>query len=151
MGANTSPCDKAPYSHVPFYQVMNAAFDHLVRWVKDGTPPPSAPPIQTSEVGPPAVVVRDARGNGLGGIRLAELAVPTAINSGQNSGPGFCRLYGSHYDFDAATLATLYPTHASYIAAVKKVTEDNLKAGYILKADADATIAEAEKSAIGHK
>ena len=37
MGVNTSPCDRAPYSHVPFYQVMNAAFDHLVRWVKDGT------------------------------------------------------------------------------------------------------------------
>jgi len=151
MGANTSPCDKAPYSHVPFYHVMNAAFDHLVRWVKDGTPPPSAPPIQTSEAGPPAVVVRDARGNGLGGIRLAEVAVPTAINSGQNSGPGFCRLYGSHYDFDAATLASLYPTHASYVAAVKKVTEDNLKVGYILKADADATIAEAEKSEVGKR
>lgn len=151
MGANTSPCDKAPYSHVPFYHVMNAAFDHLVRWVKDGTPPPSAPPIQTSEAGPPAVVVRDARGNGLGGIRLAELAVPTGINSGHNSGPGFCRLYGSHYDFDAATLASLYPTHTSYVAAVKKVTEDNLKAGFILKADADATIAEAEKSTVGSK
>ena len=151
MGTNTSPCDRAPYSHVPFYQVMDAAFDHLVRWVKDGTPPPSAPPIQTSEAGPPAVVVRDARGNGLGGIRLAELAVPTGINSGQNSGPGFCRLYGSHYDFDAATLASLYPTRDSYIAAVKKVTEENLKAGYILKADADATIAAAEKSEVGRK
>jgi hypothetical protein len=149
MGINTSPCDRAPYSHVPFYQVMNAAFDHLVRWVKDGTPPPSAPPIETSDVGPPAVVVRDARGNGLGGIRLAELAVPTGINTGQNSGPGFCRLYGSHYDFDGATLASLYPTHAYYVASVKKVTEDNLKAGYILKADADATIAEAERSEFG--
>jgi hypothetical protein len=146
---NASPCDRAPYSHVPFYHVMDAAFDHLVRWVKDGTPPPSAPPIQTTEVGPPAVIARDARGNGLGGIRLAELAVPTGVNTGLNSGPGFCRLNGSHDDFDAATLATLYPTHASYVAAVKKVTEDNLKAGYILKADADATIAAAEKADIG--
>jgi hypothetical protein len=151
MGTNTSPCDRAPYSHVPFYQVMDAAFDHLVRWVKDGTPPPSASPIQTSEAGPPAVVERDARGNGLGGIRLAELAVPTGINSGQNSGPGFCRLYGSHYDFDAAALASLYPTHDVYVAAVKKVTEENVKAGYILKADADATIAAAERSSVGIK
>jgi hypothetical protein len=151
MGTNTSPCDRAPYSRVPFYQVMDAAFDHLVRWVKDGTLPPSAPPIQTSAAGPPAVIARDARGNGLGGIRLAELAVPTGINTGQNSGPGFCRLYGSHYDFDAATLASLYPTHASYVAAVKKVTEDNLQAGFILKADADATIAAAEKADIGKK
>jgi len=151
MGTNTSPCDRAPYSHVPFYHVMDAAFDHLVGWVKDGTPPPSAPPIKTSEAGPPAVVMRDGRGNGLGGIRLAELAVPTGINSGQNSGPGFCRLYGSHYDFDAATLASLYPTHDVYVAAVKKVTEENVKAGYVLKADADATIAAAEKSDVGRK
>jgi hypothetical protein len=149
MGANTSACDKAPYSHVPFYHVMGAAFDHLVRWVKDGTPPPSAPKIQTSQDGPPGVVVRDAHGNGLGGIRLAEIAVPTGINSGQNSGPGFCRLFGSHYDFDAPTLASLYPTHDAYVSAVRASTEQNLKAGYILKADADATIADAERSAVG--
>jgi len=150
MGA-ASPCDRPPYSHVPFYQVMNAAFDHLQKWVKDGTLPPTALPIETSSVGPPAVVVRDDRGNALGGIRLAEHAVPTGVNTGQNSGPGFCRLYGSHTDFDAATLASLYPTHAVYVAAVKEVTEKNLKAGYILKADADATIAAAEKSDIGRK
>jgi len=31
------------------------------------------------------------------------------------------------------------------------VTEDNLKVGYILKADADATIAKAEKSEVGKR
>jgi hypothetical protein len=35
------------------------------------------------------------------------------------------------------------------VAKVKEVTEKNLKAGYILKEDADATIAEAERSSIG--
>ena len=147
MGA-TSPCDRPPYSHVPFYHVMNAAFDHLQRWVQDGTRPPSAPPIETSSVGPPAVVVRDARGNALGGIRLAEHAVPTGVNTGQNSGPGFCRLNGSHADFDAPALASLYPTHAAYVDAVRAATADNLQSGYILRADADATIAAAEASAV---
>jgi hypothetical protein len=33
---------------------------------------------------------------------------------------------------------------------VKEVTEKNLKAGYIVKADADATIAEAVHSSIGN-
>jgi Alpha/beta hydrolase domain len=144
-------CDRPPYSHVPFYQVMDAAFDHLVRWVKDGTPPPSAPPIETSSAGPPAVFSRDKAGNSLGGIRLAEHAVPTAVNTGQNTGAGFCRLYGSHQDFDAATIAGLYPTHQDYVAAVKRVTEQNLKAGYILKPDADATIAAAEHAPIPAK
>jgi hypothetical protein len=41
--------------------------------------------------------------------------------------------------------------HNVYVAAVKKITEENVKAGYIIKADADATIAAAEKSDVGKK
>ena len=147
--ANAGGCDRPSYSHIPFYFVMDAAIDHLVRWVKDGTLPPTAPEIEVSSVGPPVVVVRDKAGNALGGIRLSQHAVPTAVNTGQNSGPGFCRLNGSYEPFDAATLASLYPTHAGYVAAVKDVTAKNLKAGYILQPEADQTIADAEKSDIG--
>jgi hypothetical protein len=146
---NPGGCDKPPYSRVPFYQVFDAAIDHLVRWVTDGTLPPSAPPIEVASVGPPATIARDTAGNALGGIRLATHAVPTAVNTGVNSGPGFCRLNGSYEPFDAATIAKLYPTHESYVASVRRVTEANLKAGYILKPEADATIAEAEKSSVG--
>ena len=148
-GANAGSCERPPYSDVPFHHVMNAAFDHLVRWVKDGTPPPTAPPIETTAVGPPAVAARDRHGNALGGIRLAGHAVPTAANTGLNSGPGFCRLYGSHEPFDAATVAALYPTHDAYVARVREVTERNLKAGYMVKADADQTIAGAAASTVG--
>jgi hypothetical protein len=149
VSSNPGGCERPPYSHVPFHHVMNAAFDHLVRWVKDGVPPPTAPVIETTSVGPPAVAARDKYGNALGGIRLAEHAVPTAVNTGLNSGAGFCRLYGSHEPFDAATIAGLYPTRAGYVAAVRQVTERNLKAGFILKADADQTIADAERAGIG--
>ena len=38
---------------------------------------------------------------------------------------------------------------AAYVAKVKEVTARNLAAGYILKPEADATIAEAEKLTIG--
>lgn len=147
--SNPGGCDRPPYSHIPFHHVFNAALDHLVRWVKDGTPPPTAPPIDLTTVGPPAVMARDEADNALGGIRLSEHAVPTAVNSGVNSGPGFCFLNGSHEPFDAATLARLYPTHDSYVAKVREVSQRNVKAGYILKADADATIAEAQRSRIG--
>jgi hypothetical protein len=146
---NAGNCDKPSYSHVPFYQVFDAAIDHLVVWVKDGTAPPTAPPIEVSSVGPPALMARDAAGNALGGIRLAAHAVPTAVNTGVNSGPGFCRLNGSYEPFDEATLKTLYPTHESYVSKVKSVTDANLKAGYILKPEADATVADAEKSHVG--
>jgi alpha/beta hydrolase family protein len=146
---NAGGCERPPYSHIPFHYVMNAAFDHLVRWVKDGVPPPTATPIELTSVGPPAVAARDKYGNALGGIRLAEHAAATGVNTGVNSGPGFCRLYGSHESFDAATLSSLYPTHDRYVRAVRQATEQNLKAGYILKADADQTIAQAERADIG--
>ncbi len=146
---NAGGCDRPSYSHIPFYFVMDAAIDHLVKWVKDGTLPPTAPEIEVSSVGPPVVVVRDKAGNALGGIRLSQHAVPTATNTGQNSGPGFCRLNGSYEPFDAATLASLYPTHAGYVAAVRDVTAKDVKAGYILQPEADQTIAEAEQSSIG--
>ena len=148
---NVGGCDRPSYSHIPFHYVMAAAIDHLVRWVKDGTLPPSAPPIEVKDAGPPATIVRDARGNALGGIRLSQHEVATAANTGQNSGPGFCRLNGSYEVFDEATLASLYPTHAGYVEKVKQVTERNLRAGYIVGADARATIEEAERSTIGQR
>ena len=143
-------CERPSYSRVPFRNVMHAAFDHLVRWVDDGTPPPTAPPLATTSVGPPAVFDRDARGNVLGGIRLAAHAVATATNTGTNTGAsGFCRLFGTHEPFDAATLARLYPNHEAYVDAVKHTVAANLAAGYILEHDARATVRDAERSDIG--
>jgi hypothetical protein len=142
-------CDRAPYSRIPFRYVMNAAYDHMVRWIEGTGEPPTAPPIDTESVGPPATFTRDAKGNATGGIRLAAHAVPTAVNAGQNSGQGFCRLNGAHEPFDAATLDALYPSHTSYVEAVREVAEANVAAGYILAVDAAETIELAEESAIG--
>jgi hypothetical protein len=95
------------------------------------------------------VTARDANGLAMGGIRLAEVAVPTAVNNGTNTGPGACARWGYYKPFDVATLNKLYPTHAGYVSAVEKVTNENLRAGFILKADAERTIQEARDSAIG--
>jgi hypothetical protein len=152
LAAGGNPCDQPTYSDVAFHHVMAAALEHLVAWVKDGKAPPTAPPIDLTSVGPPVTIARDADGNSAGGgIRLAGIAVPTAVNTGQNSGPGFCWLYGSHVDFDPAKLASRYPTHDAYVAAVRAVTEKNVAAGYILRPDADATIATAQQAAIGKR
>jgi hypothetical protein len=77
--------------------------------------------------------------------------VPTATNTGQNAGGMFCGLLGSYEPFDSARLDALYPTHDAYVAKVKEVTEKNLKAGYLVKADADQTIADARGSRIGRR
>ncbi len=149
-GAAVGQCDRPTYIQVPFRYVFDSAYDHMVSWIKDGTPPPSAPPILFTDATPP-VIARDASGIALGGIRLSEEAVPTAVNTGQNSGAGFCRLYEARIvDFDKDKLASALSVATSeYVAAVKEVTEKNLKAGYILKPDAEATIAAAEK--IGYR
>ncbi len=153
-GTNAAPgpyngCAHPPLSRIPSEYVQNALYDHMARWVKDGTPPPSAPPIEiVTENGKP-VIDRDSFGNALGGIRLAEHAIATAVNSGENTGTGFCFLTGWHEDFDRARLSMLYSSHTSYVSDVKVATEKNLKAGYIVRADAMKTIAAAEQSGIG--
>jgi hypothetical protein len=114
----------------------------------DGTPPPTAPRIDLVST-TPAVARRDSFGNALGGIRLAEHAVPIAVNDGVNSGSGFCFLYGSHIDFDVATLATLYPKHTDYVSAVKDATKTNLKEGFLLSEDVQGTRDLADRSIIG--
>ena len=144
-------CNHPPLSHVPGEYVQNALYDHMVRWVKDGTPPPAAPPIDIITENGKSTIDRDSFGNALGGIRLAEHAVPVAVNSGENTGTGFCFLTGWHEDFDKTRLAMLYSSHQSYVSDVKAATDRNLKAGYIVKADALKTIANAEQSNVGTK
>jgi hypothetical protein len=171
-------CAQPPFSRVPSYHVLNAAFDATHRWIADGVAPPIAPPIELRQLpasstvaptadtgrgrggpaGPRWEIVRDEIGLARGGIRLAAVAVPLAKNTGDNVGsPGAasgggernCRLMGSFEPFDAARLAALYPTRDVYVARVRETTEKNLKAGYIAKADADATIRDAEGFRIG--
>jgi hypothetical protein len=97
----------------------------------------------------PVSFARDSYGNVLGGIRLAEHAVPTATNTGVNSGESFCRLYGSHEPFATDMLKILYPTRQSYVDAVRQVVEQNVADGFLLPADAQETVLKAENSAIG--
>jgi hypothetical protein len=170
-------CAEPPFSRVPSYQVLNAAFDATHRWLAEGVAPPIGSPIELKQLpasatpaadtgrgrggrggGPSWDIVRDDLGLARGGIRLAAVAAPIAKNTGDNvgsvgaatgGGERNCRLMGSSEPFDAARLASLYATHDAYVARVKDATEKNLKAGFISKADADATIRDAEKSNVG--
>lgn len=146
-----SQCNLPPYSRVPFRHVMDAAFEHLVSWVRDDVPPPIAPPLQVKRMMPQVEFARDEYGNILGGIRLAAHAVPTATNTGMNGGTEnrFCFLYGSHQPFDQETLRSLYSSHADYVAKVREVVNANVAAGYILPYAAEQTIRAAEASTIG--
>jgi hypothetical protein len=171
--ASTNACRNPPFSRIPGHYVLDAVLDHTARWVRDGTPPPTATHIELRRLplspaspqngaggrgaasqGPRWEVVHDESGNAHGGIELTQHAVPTATNTGQNEGGAgggerSCSLMGSYLAWDRARLTAMYSTHAGYVAKVKEVTEKNLKAGYILKEAAETTIAEAERSSIG--
>ena len=141
-------CDKPPLSHIPTMYVLNAGYDHLVDWVRTGRKPPQAEPIQVTSVSP-LVIPRDANGHVLGGIRLATIDVPTATNTGVNSWASFCILYGSHEPFGPAKVASLYPTHDSYVHAVRQVAHRNVREGFVLEEDAKEIIRDARDSRVG--
>lgn len=145
-----SGCELPAYSTVPFRDVMDAAFDHLVTWVKEDIAPPIGEPLQVARMMPELEFARDGYGNVLGGIRLAEHVVPTSTNTGMNTGANrFCFLYGSHESFSVETLQSLYSSHADYVEKVTEVVNKNLAEGFILPIAAQRTIAEARQSNIG--
>ncbi|MCB1706727.1 MAG: alpha/beta hydrolase domain-containing protein [Halioglobus sp.] len=123
----------------PQYLAMNAALHSLVDWVADGTPPASAPPIDTAD----DAIVRDIYGNALGGLRLPHIEVPIALLSGEGAIP----FSGQTVPFDSATLAMLYPDKATYVDAVRTAAEAAVDSRYLLPVDAAMIIAEAEAEA----
>jgi len=144
-------CALPPYSRVPFRDVMDAAFEHLVVWIRDDLAPPRAEPLRVRRMLPELEFQRDEHGNVLGGIRLAAHAVPVAKNTGMNSGTvnRFCFLYGSHEPFDGQLLDSLYPSHSAYVNRVRQVVGENVADGYILPFAAAETLRAAEASDIG--
>jgi hypothetical protein len=121
-------CTLPSLSRVPQHMVQSALYDHTTNWVAYGIAPPSAPVITTTGTN---TVVRDGLGLGQGGIRLSQHEVPLRVNSGTNTGPGFCFLDGSSVPLTDAQLATLYPTVQSYVDKVVAKTLANAAAGYI--------------------
>ena len=95
-----------------------------------------APRLQTTRNG--KNIARDDHGNALGGIRTPLVDVPIAANTGERNGGGsFCVIFGRTVPFDAETLAGLYPTHDDYVQSFDAATDKAVKAGFLMKADAE--------------
>ena len=140
-------CTNPPLSRVPLSQVIESAYAHLARWVDGGAPPPSAPYLEFDGL----TKVRNELGLAQGGIQLSQVAVPTALNTGSNSGPSFCILLGTHRPFDEAQLDELYRNHGQYVSGVARSDDANVAAGYLLQADAEENQRAAAHSAVGGK
>jgi hypothetical protein len=140
-------CNRPAPSRIPKRYTYHAAWDAMVRWVQDGTPPPIAPRIAFAD----GAIVRGPDGNAQGGIQLSEHAVPTAYNGTGNGGGTFCNLFGVHEPFTDAQLRALYRNPGSYTSQVARVNNDNRRAGYIVSADAAASTQAAATSGIGRR
>jgi Alpha/beta hydrolase domain len=125
-----------PVNAGPTTYVMRAATRDLNRWVTAGIAPPHAPRLRVSSTDPSGFVV-DANGNARGGIRTPQVDVPVATLSGTGgSGGGFCILFGTTTPFAGGKLAALYPNHAAFVRAWDAATDRAVKAGFVLRADA---------------
>lgn len=110
----------------PQEYVMRAAMRALRDWVRDGTPPPRAEPLQVAD----GAIVRDEHGNALSGVRTPQLDVPVATYTGEGAS-----LIGSTTPFDAATLVALYPTRDDYLRKFDRALERARRQGFVLAED----------------
>ncbi|MCP9272097.1 alpha/beta hydrolase domain-containing protein [Mycolicibacterium arenosum] len=119
----------APQHHY----VLQAAVAALHRWVRDGVPPSTAPPLELAD----GALVLDANGLATGGVRIPWVDVPAARTSGtapDETPMSF--LFGSGEVFDAATLAALYPAGSGdYLARFETALDQTIRHGFLLAAD----------------
>jgi hypothetical protein len=151
-------CDQ-PINSGPQHFVVNAAVAALDNWIRNGVAPAYADRLQLS--GNPAVINRDSIGNALGGIRTPYVAAPIATLSGEGnsySGTGtnsaslntLCALFGTTHLLSSTQLMSLYPNHATFVAAVNNSADSAVLKGFLLKPDADLIKAWAAASTIGN-
>jgi hypothetical protein len=154
--ADNPPCPlQIPRSRILAYRAQDAAYDHMVQWMRNGTQPPAGPPMEVSAVTPSVVPVRDVFGNILGGIRLPDFAVPIATDTGINTNPVppipgvLCNLYGQYIPFDQQMLRAFYPTAGTYLLDTVAASNADVTAGYLLDIDAAGANTTAAESGIG--
>jgi len=134
-------------TRVPTTYVLASALDKMVTWIRTGTPPPTAPRIQTITN---TTAVRNSLGIAQGGIQLAQAVVPYRVNVGLNSGPGACVRWGYSLPIPAAQLQSMYPSRTDFYNAFVRTSKANYLAGYMLLPDVVQDAAEAMSADIGH-
>lgn len=131
LGAAVPIVNDGPQAHV-----VAAALRSLDTWVADGTPPPSAGPIETTGTG----IVRDEFGNALGGVRTPHVDVPVAALTGETV---HVPHNGATVPLDAAVLTSLYPDEESYVTRFAEATDRAVATGFLRFEDGRALVATA--------
>ena len=125
---------------VPMRDVAQAALANLDRWVETGQAPPRALRLQVAADGKD--FVRDAFGNPLGGVRVAQLDLPL-VRYGEPA-PELCggkvpRRNLRRLPVEPALLARAYPGGAAdYMTKFRARQAQLVRQGWLRQADADA-------------
>jgi hypothetical protein len=133
------------FTYVDVGLPYSAAIDAVQRWIRTGEP---AAPSVRFERDAAGQIVRDANGDVVGGIRLAQYLFPTADQEAINGTAFPCNVSGWHRDYTPSELKAKYRNHGNYVKQVAKVTNALVKDGYVLRADAAAVIRDAAQSAV---
>lgn len=137
------------YNPIRIAYVQSALLDALVQWISNGTEPPASRFMELSSRDGSTELLLDQNGNGVGGIRPPALQVPVGRYLGNNSGPGFCFLFGGFIPFTDEKLHSLYPDPGSFIAPITRAIRNSQSQGFLLAQDADTMFKEASAFTIG--
>lgn len=150
-----------PINTGPQKEVLSAAFHHLVSWVGGGDPPPTGERIAMTD--DDMVIVRDALGIAVGGVRNPLVDVPVFVPSGERdptTGGGtsaaasdagsaaasdVCALMGTTVELDALALGERHGSADEYVEAFVASANALVDAGFLLAPDAASLVAEAEE------
>lgn len=146
--ASAGAVDQCPGANDgPHYQTIRAALRALHVWLRDGTEPPRGAVLQTDADGK---LVKDADGNGLGGVRSPDVDVPIRTLSADPlpMSSFVCFLFGSSTPFTAERLLMLYPTHAEYVDKVTASARQLQTAGFLLEPEASGFVVAAESASV---
>lgn len=123
--------------------VHEAAIRAMHQWLSEGTPPSIRPRIVIDD-DPMPKICRDDAGNGVGGIRLPEIAVPVAEHRGRKRGTGRGALYGGRRPHPDAVVRERYRDRDDYLTRWRRVVEELVAAGILLSEDAPAMLVRGE-------
>ena len=137
-------CDD-PVNDGPLHLVAKAAFHGLETWIRTGVAPPTAPRLDVDRSDDGPIIVRDADGIALGGIRTPPTDVPVDVLSGEPTSTSvICMLLGATLPLSDVRIAELYASRAAYETAFAASADATIAAGFVLADDRDVLIAYAK-------
>ncbi len=137
-----------PINAGPMVFIMRGALDALNTWVVDGDAPVESPALVLSDDG--ADYERDEAGIAVGGIRTPQVDVPVDVLSGlpAEGGSVACLMAGTTIPIPEADLADRYGNADDYLERFEAATDAVIEAGFVLEADRDEMLAEAQPERI---